>query len=317
MIKCILYKIFLTLLFSLCFAMDFKPPSTAERLNAIGSARGLPEALRFAFDPGSDFKPIPAPNPGDWLAEHPEPGQTFDGFVREGNRRPDRVRNTLYLQPLGEFHTDRGPSIDTLREYGAAYFGMDMAILSTLELQGAGFRTRANPWTGGRQVLTTDVLAHIKAQLPNDAFCVLAITIEDLYPHPSWNFVFGQASSRDRVGVFSFARYDPAFYGESRKKEGHQILLRRTCKVLVHEMAHMFGLDHCIFFSCVMNGSNHLPESDARPLHLCPVCLRKLNYSVGFDVASRYERLLRFYQKMGFDDDARWTNKHLGRITRK
>lgn len=315
--KRIPYQIILTLVFSVCFAMDFKPPGTAERLSAIGSTEGLPEALRLALDPGSDFKHIPAPNPGDWLAEHPEPGQTFDAFVREGNRKPNRVRNRLYLQPLGEFHRDRSPSIETLGEYGAAYFGMDMAILSTLDLQGAGFRTRGNPWTGELQVLTTDVLAYLKTKLPKDAFCVLAITMEDLYPHPSWNFVFGQASSRDRVGIFSFARYDPAFYGDIRGKDYHQLMLRRSCKVLVHEIAHMFGLDHCIFFWCVMNGSNHLRESDARPLQLCPVCLRKLNFSVGFDVVTRYERLLRFYQKVGFEDDARWTNKRLGGITGK
>jgi archaemetzincin len=35
--------------------------------------------------------------------------------------------------------------------------------------------------------------------------------MEDLYPDPAWNFVFGQASLRERVEVFSFARYDPAF----------------------------------------------------------------------------------------------------------
>jgi archaemetzincin len=33
--------------------------------------------------------------------------------------------------------------------------------------------------------------------------------MEDLYPEPSWNFVFGQASLNERVGVYSFARYGP------------------------------------------------------------------------------------------------------------
>lgn len=33
----------------------------------------------------------------------------------------------------------------------------------------------------------------------------------------------------------------------------------------------------CIWYRCLMNGSNHLGEADARPLHLCPVDLRKLN----------------------------------------
>jgi archaemetzincin len=135
--------------------------------------------------------------------------------------------------------------------------------------------------------------------------------MEDLYPEPSWNFVFGQASLRERVGVYSFARYDPAFYHEPRSADHRSTLLRRSCKVLVHEMGHMFGLQHCIYFRCVFNGSNHLAESDARPLHECPVDLRKLQHSIGFDVARRYAGLVRFYRKVGFEDEAAWTRARL------
>jgi len=134
---------------------------------------------------------------------------------------------------------------------------------------------------------------------------------EDLYPEPLWNFVFGQASITSGVGVYSFARYDPVFYGQKRTKDYEKILLKRSCKVLTHEMAHMFGLNHCIYYRCVLNGSNHLEESDARPLHLCPVCLRKLHHSIGFDVCDRYRRLYYFYQRVGFNEDSRWVLKRL------
>lgn len=30
--------------------------------------------------------------------------------------------------------------------------------------------------------------------MPKDAFCIVGITMIDLYPKDSWNFVFGQAS---------------------------------------------------------------------------------------------------------------------------
>ena len=43
-----------------------------------------------------------------------------------------------------------------------------------------------------------------------------------------------------------------------------------------------------------MNGSNHLEEADARPLHLCPVHLRKLQWSIGFDATARYRHLVEF-----------------------
>ena len=73
----------------------------------------------------------------------------------------------------------------------------------------------------------------------------------------------------------------------------------------------MFGLMHCIYFKCVLNGSNHLKESDLRPMHLCPVCLRKLQYSIGFDVIARYRDLYHFYKKTGFDDEAGWVGGRL------
>lgn len=39
-----------------------------------------------------------------------------------------------------------------------------------------------------------DLLAFLKKRKPKDAFCIVGITMIDLYPKDSWNFVFGQAS---------------------------------------------------------------------------------------------------------------------------
>jgi archaemetzincin len=291
--------------------MGFEVPSERQRRQAIGSIEGLPAILKRALDPGGDFEPMPAPGPHDWLAAHPEPGQSFEQFVRSKPNRPDKKRSVIYLQPLGEFRPDNAPSLDVLREYAATYFAMDVRVLPRLDLDDVRITTRRNPTTHSRQLLTTDILSVLRNKIPDDAFCLLGITMEDLYPEPSWNFVFGQASLRERVGVYSFARYDPAFYGQPRDKDYDKLLLRRSCKVLAHETGHMFGLLHCIYFRCVFNGSNHLAESDARPMHACPVDLHKLHYSIGFDVAQRYAGFLGFYRKAGFDDEADWTKARL------
>ena len=63
-----------------------------------------------------------------------------------------------------------------------------------------------------------------------------------------------------------------------------------------------------------MNGSNHLHESDSRPLSLCPVCLHKLQYSIGFAVTTRYRHLFEFYRKIGFTREADWLSKRLKKI---
>lgn len=300
--------------FTVILIIAFEPPTETERMGAIGSTRKLSEILKKALEPGEDFEAMSPPQPGEWLAEHEEKGQSFDQFVEANPNRPDTIRKIIYLQPLGEFPDGRIPLLERLEEYSEAYFAMEVQVLPPLALSGNKITTRINQHTQNRQILAADILALLRKNLPADAFCVLAITMEDLYPDPSWNFVFGQAMLRGRVGVYSFARYDPVFYGEKRGSDYEEILLRRSCKILAHETAHMFGLRHCIYFKCVVNGSNHLQESDSRPLHLCPVCLRKLQHSIGFDVVNRYRHLLRFYQKIGFDNDAQWITNRLEHI---
>ena len=295
---------------------DYHPANTEEQAKALGSMKELQEQQRQALSPGPAFPPLPPPKPGDWLAEHREPGQTFDEYVSSRPNRPDDVRRTIYLKPLGEMPGEESLLLTQVRDFAEAYFAMEVVLLPAVSVENEGLTTRINSNTKKRQILSTDVLGLMRRLLPHDAFCILAVTMEDLYPEPSWNFVFGQASLQERVGVYSFARYDPAFYGESRQKDYRQVLLRRSCQVMAHETAHMFGLWHCIYFSCVCNGSNNLEESDSQPLHLCPVCLRKLQYAIGFDVAVRYEKLREFCDGAGMASEAKWASDRIGAMTR-
>ena len=51
------------------------------------------------------------PQPGEWLAEHPEPGQTFQQYVRSQPVVPDKKRRVIYVQPLGDHAHQRDLSI--------------------------------------------------------------------------------------------------------------------------------------------------------------------------------------------------------------
>ena len=52
---------------------------------------------------------------------------------------------------------------------------------------------------------------------------MLTVTMQDLYPFDSWNYVFGWANYVSRTGVFSFGRYHPDFnnydYGDEYDDE--------------------------------------------------------------------------------------------------
>lgn len=284
-------------------------------MQEIPQLADLPPELRRAFEPGSDFEPLPEPAFGDWLQQHPEKGQTFEQFVQSKPLRPDGRRNKIYFQPLGSF-TEDAPSLDLLERFAEAFFALEVEVLPVSRFEeGPQVDWRFHGWgRQRRQYLTGDILARLGKQIPRDAYALLGITMEDIYPGPSWNYVFGMATLRKRVGIYSFARYDPAFYDEPRPADWRRLVLRRSCKVLAHETGHMFGIHHCTAFHCLMNGSNHLQEADARPLHLCPVDLRKLHHSVGFDPVKRYRKLLAFSEEVGFQDEAAWLRKRIGRI---
>ena len=95
-----------------------------------------------------------------------------------------------------------------------------------------------------------------------------------------------------------------------------KLFFLRCIKVLVHEIGHLFGLKHCVYFECIMNGSNHLQESDSKPVYLCPICLHKLyfcrlRYFVDdkenkLDLVKRYEKLAKVYYKYGLFDESKW-----------
>lgn len=287
----------------------FTPPDADARLAAIGSLADLAPGLVRAFTPGDDFMPLPEPRPGDWLAEHREAGQDYRAFAEAGFARVGSVRRVVYLWPLEDLGRAGGPELAALGRFAAAFFALKAEVLDP-PADPPAFSVRKNLFTGGPQLLSTDILVYLAQRLPSDAACLVALTMNDLYPHPRWNFVFGQASLTERVGVFSFARYHPGF-NDPGAPARPELMLRRCCRVLAHETSHMFGLEHCVHFHCLMNGSNHLAESDARPMHLCPVCLRKLQHQIGFDPLERYRTLAGLHTELGFDDEAAWMNHRL------
>lgn len=292
----------------------FIMPTDKERRAALGVTKSLPPRLKAALESFEDFERTPEPGESDWLTDHPEMPQGYNQFVKSEPNRPDKTRNKLYFQPIGDFPKDESPSLKTLKECAELYFGLEVVFLDPITVKDINGKTRVNNYSRKKQLHTDPILNYLHKNLPKDAYCCLGITMEDLYPGKGWNFVFGIASLTRRIGVYSFARYDPSFYGNKRKKGWKTLVLQRACKVLVHETGHMFGYSHCIYFNCVEAGANHLEESDSQPMHFCPICLRKLYHSKKFDVYERYKKLNAFFKKHDLKKEATWTAKRLKRL---
>jgi len=258
------------------------------------------------------FSPMPKPQPGDWIQAHPEPAQSFQEYVASRPVRPTVGRHTIYVVQLGSMAPKDRARLDVLREYMEVYYTLPSRLGPAAALEGVTSRDRSMFGRTVRQYLSREVLEKtLPPLLPQDGFCLQAVTMEDLYPEASWNYVFGQASLGARVGVYSLVRFYPAFWGQGESEAAEQKGLKRSLETLVHETGHMFGVWHCQKFECVMNGSNSLAESDRRPIHLCPECLKKFRWNIGFDVVARYEGLRKFYAAHGMAAEAAWVEKRL------
>ena len=240
-------------------------------------------------------KELGKPKPGEWLANHKESGQTFNQYTRIRPNILTAQRNKLYVQPIGKFTEKQKELIRLSSEFLSIYFNCKVETLKTISEDGIpASAQRKHPNWGDHQLLTTHILNKVLApKLPRDAFATIAFTSSDLWPGDGWNFVFGYASFRDRVGVWSLYRHgDPDESEKAFKK-----CLLRTIKVATHETGHMFSIQHCIKFECNMQGSNSLPESDSQPMHLCPECHSKILFATGANPTKRYRRLIEFCKK--------------------
>ena len=291
----------------------FEAPDKQARVAAAGSLLTLDPKMRRAFSDAGEFEAKKEPKFMDWLAQHEEEGQTFNQYLSARPNLPDRARKKLYILPVGTFEKDIAPDLGLLKEYTAAYYHpLEVQMLPAVADKDVPAKERLNG--GKKQWLSAQVLAWMWHRLPQDAYAMIAVTMTDLYPEESWNFVFGQATIKYRVGVFSFARYHPSWDGKAADESTKNLVLRRAAKILSHEMGHMFGIHHCIHYECNMNGANHLEEADSTPMELCPVCLRKLHHAIRFDPVERYEKLERFHKANGMDAEAKWIRSRLESI---
>lgn len=282
-------------------------------------------------------------------------------FNPEGDTLKEKyLKGKVYLLPLGHFDGDTTPKFSDLAEYSRLFYDLPVEVLPPIELVVAHksvtwvnraetkellgrhpkktrqssrihqskLEARFDDESGLYQLQVGSVLNKLRQNIPKDSICVIALTMSELYDESTDLFVAGMAAGNQRVGVFSFSRYNPTLDFSSEfwyqvypadvplsSQEQARVMLQRSCKLLVHEIAHLLGVDHCIWYSCCMNGSGHLEEDFQQSMHLCPVDLRKLQTLCGFNIVERYRKLSEFFMKHGLREEEKWTKKRLEFIT--
>ncbi|CAF3917988.1 unnamed protein product [Rotaria magnacalcarata] len=299
----------------------FSVPTDRERSRALGDTYQLPDSIRRAVTVGINecFLPFPIPNEGDWVTINQERGQTVEAFER-----------TIQTIPHGKV-----PSLENISEFSSHFFpGCRLETLPQIDFtdlpKNSRMGQRIDTYTKKPQYSATLIIDHLKKmkrrQRKNDTeelFCI-GVTMADIYPYSSWNFVYGLASTIDGIAIYSFARLDPSFpdielVGPCTEQE-RILILKRAISVFVHEIIHLFGIKHCIYYLCLMNGAETEVEMDGQPLYLCPICLRKMYTATGkdrkiFNPVETYHDILDACQKFHFKDEAAWYENRLNILT--
>eukprot|EP01051_Picozoa_sp_SAG22_P019492 SAG22_NODE_3617_length_1615_cov_1.895778_1_plen_441_part_00 len=312
-----------------------KPGDWAPPQDAAARGRALAASRDAVFDPAQApwlqqcllqcCKPLQIVSKNDWLAKG-QPGdtngdrlgQTYAQFCRPGPRRSFPAKfQKIYLTPLGEMQG--APDTAVLVECLRAHFQIDVVVGAPVV--GEAFDAlEKDEWEYLETPSCHALLANAKRK-PRDCFANIGFTMEPLCDSKKgFEVLAGQARPDLGVGIFSFACYE---------SKSAQRFLRRCCMVLVHEMTHLFGLKHCVHAACLMNGVNHLGESDRRPFAVCPVCIAKFRDGMrgvwpagngGGEGASdpliRRERdVLQFLEKHGMEADAELCRERLKVMT--
>lgn len=283
-----------------------------------------PAAADPLFDDPLAFDALPPPRTESWRALFDEPGQSYIDYLATAPRRPEDER--LYLLPLAEMGTAfvvdaevtyivRTPSPEAMTTLLGAYYGVPATVLPRVELTTLLEPERVR--RGHEQFRAQALFRATAARVPDDAYSMTSLMVQDVFFDDAQAYGFGFGQHRDGQAVVSFARIDPVVSGLGRESDVLERLPLRAFKLLVHEVGHTFGFEHCTAHRCVMNGIADLEELDETPLHLCPECLRKLLHAQPMDPLERYAALARIYADLGLHEPLHWTEERLARLERE
>ena len=154
--------------------------------------------------------------------------------------------------------------IDEVRE---AVKCMDLSVTKVLKSLAP-----SNAFDSVRQQYLADRLLEYIARLYRESLdeVILLIADIDAYVH-GLNFVFGIALPYLGAAAV-FLRRLRYFADQNRFR-------KRIRKEVLHELGHVFGLEHCSTPGCVMNFSNSVFDVDAKKDAFCHRCVRLLRRS--------------------------------------
>ncbi|KAF2203771.1 hypothetical protein GQ43DRAFT_239012 [Delitschia confertaspora ATCC 74209] len=86
----------------------------------------------------------------------------------------------------------------------------------------------------------------------------------------------------------------------------------RVARTVSHELGHCFGLDHCVYYACNMQGCSGMQEDVRQAPYLCPVCLAKVSYAIACELQGADEDKRKEYVRKRYEALAEFCGKWKG-----
>jgi len=156
---------------------------------------------------------------------------------------------------------------DVVEEVKEAAKCMNLNVVSMLRASAP-----SNAFDSVRQQYLADRLLEHIARLYRESLneVLLLVADVDAYVH-GLNFVFGIA--------LPYLGAAAVFLPRLRYFADQDRFRRRIRKEVLHELGHVFGLEHCMTPGCVMNFSNSVFDVDAKMDAFCHRCVKMLQRS--------------------------------------
>ena len=116
--------------------------------------------------------PLAKPEPGDWLAEHQEDGQTFAAYLRAKPVRKSAQQGTIYICLLGDFTPEQRKVLETTQKYLEIFYQVPVKVHKKMTVADVPARARRIHPTWGRRANPEHLCFRRSAEAGSPRGCV-------------------------------------------------------------------------------------------------------------------------------------------------